>query len=273
MGLIEVELRGPAPRPTRLRAGARLRFAVLLTSFLLLGGIPLLSVMRQIWAFQTLQHDGLPMQATVLRQNQASLLPGLRRHTLECAYTDASGVYRTATVRVSTSWWLASPPGSKLTITTCAQIPGYGAIGEPSDLQMGAELELRGYGMLLFGMAALLVFGSCLRPYFRDLALVSLGTPVSGRVVGKTWKVVRRLGWKVTLPMIHLHFRDPFGVERVRTQVVDGNTWSRVAEGESMTVLVCARRRGWFAAYPLLQAEAVSLPIAASVPLSSERLT
>jgi hypothetical protein len=272
MGMIEAELRGPAPRPTRLRAGARLRFAVLLAAFLLLGGTPLLSVMRQIWAFQTLQRDGSPVEARVIRQHQA-FFPGLRHHTLECAYADASGEARMATVRVNASWWLASPPGSKLTITSCAQMPGYAAMGNPSDLQLGTELGLMGYGMLLFGMAALMVIGSCLRPYFRDLALVSLGNPVSGRVVGKTWKVVRRLGWRVTLPMIHLHFRDPFGVERVRTQVVDGNTWSRVAEEESMTVLVCARRRGWFAAYPLLQAEAVSLPAAAPVPLSSERLT
>src|SRR5438128_8241704 len=114
MGMIEAELRGPAPRPTRLRAGARLRFAVLLASFLLLGGSPLLSVMRQIWAFQTLQRDGSPVEARVIRQHQA-FFPVLRHHTLECAYTDASGVARTARVRVSASWWLASPPGSKLT--------------------------------------------------------------------------------------------------------------------------------------------------------------
>jgi hypothetical protein len=72
--------------------------------------------------------------------------------------------------------------------------------------------------------------------------------------------------------MIHLHFRDPFGVERVRTQIVDGGTWAQVAEGETMTVLVCARRRGWFAAYSLLLAEAAPLPDRAPVALGSERV-
>jgi hypothetical protein len=142
-------------------------------------------------------------------------------------------------------------------ITTCQQSPGHALLGDPSETQLSEELGLDGSGMLILGLAALLLFGSRLRPYFRDMALVSLGTAVSGRVVGRTCKVVRRWGGKVTLRMVHLQFRDPFGVDRVRTQMVDGRTWTRVTEGECMTVLVCARRRGWFAAYPLLMAEAV----------------
>jgi hypothetical protein len=105
------------------------------------------------------------------------------------------------------------------------------------------------------------------------MALVSLGTPVPGRIVGRTWKEVRRCGRRVHLPLVHLRFRDPFGVERVRTQVVDSRTWDRVVEGENVTVLVCcSRRRGWFAAYRLLLAEAVPLPGASRVTLGSERL-
>jgi hypothetical protein len=257
MVTMEPELRCPAPRPTRLRAGARFRFAVLLSLFVLLGGAPLLLVMREIRAFQMLQQEGLPVEGTVRRRVDEALFPGVRIYALNCVYTGPSGKREAAALAVDRKWWLASPPGSKVVMTTCEGVPGYAALGEPSDLQLSEELGLPGSGLLLIGLTALLIFGSRLRPYFRDIALVSLGTPVSGRVVGKTWKVVRRLGRTVTLPMIHLHFRDPFGVERVRTQVVDRGTWARTVEDANMTVLVCARRRGWFAAYPLLLAEAV----------------
>lgn len=274
MGTIETGLRCPGPRPVQLRAEARVRFAVTLTLFLLLGSAPLLLVGRQIWAFQSLQRDGRPVEATVLRQSAPLLLPGIRTYSLECSYTGPSGKAETAAVTVDRKWWLASPPGSKVTVTTCDELPGHAVRGEPSDIELGTELGLIGYGTLLFGLAAMLILGARLRPYFRDIALASLGTPVPGHVVGKTWKVVRRMGWKVTLPMIHLHFRDPFGVERVRTQVVDGATWARVVEGEAMTVLVCARRRGWFGAYALLLAEAAPLPGPgpAPMPLGSHRL-
>jgi len=124
---------------------------------------------------------------------------------------------------------------------------------------------------LILGLAALLLFGSRLRPFFRDAALVTLGTPVPGKVVGRTRKAIRRWGCKATLRMVHLQFRDPFGVDRVRTQMVDSKTWERVVEGECMTVLVCARRRGWFAAYPLLMAEAAPTRRAASLALEPER--
>jgi hypothetical protein len=176
-----------------------------------------------------------------------------------------------ATLRVNRAWWTASPAGSKVMITACAATPGYAALGDPPTMQLSAELGLLGYGQLLFGLAALVVLGCRIRPYFRDLTLASLGTPVPGRVVGKSWRMVRRWGRKVALPMVHLHFRDPYGVERVRTQIVDGNTWAHVAEGETMTVLVCARRRGWFAAYPLLLAEALPPRAPAPVRLGSER--
>jgi len=71
--------------------------------------------------------------------------------------------------------------------------------------------------------------------------------------------------------MVHLYFRDPFGVERVRTQIVDGATWAHVSEGESMTVLVCPRRRGWFAAYPLLLAEAAHPAVQPAAAVGPER--
>ena len=89
--------------------------------------------------------------------------------------------------------------------------------------------------------------------------------------MGRTRKAIRRWGCKATLRMVHLQFRDPFGVDRVRTQMVDSKTWERVVEGECMTVLVCARRRGWFAAYPLLMAEAAPTRRAASLALEPER--
>ena len=47
-------------------------------------------------------------------------------------------------------------------------------------------------------------------------------------------------------------------------------TWERAVEGECMTVLVCARRRGWFAAYPLLMAEAAPSRRASSLALEPE---
>lgn len=271
MVTIEAELRCPAPRPTRLRPEARRRFAFALAAFLGLGGIPILHVSRQIWAFQALQQDGLPVAAVVAERHRSGP-PGMRHRTLECVYLDSAGRTQTALLTVSRSWWDSSPPGSKVTITTCAAFPGYAALGVPSDMQLTTELGLLGYGTLLFGVTVVLCFGARLRHFFRDLTLVSLGTPASGRVVGKTWKQARRLGRRVTLPMIHLHFRDPFGVERVRTQFVDADTWARVAEGETMTVLVCARRRGWFAAYPLLLAEATPLRGPAPVTLGSERV-
>jgi hypothetical protein len=271
MVTIEGELRCPAPRPTRLRAGARRRFAVALASFLCLGGIPILLVGHQIWAFQTLQQEGLPVAAVVAARHEAGA-PGIRLRTLECLYTGPSGRLQSASVRVSRSWWLASPPGSRVTLTTCDALPGAAALGVPVDMQLTAELGWPGYGVLVLGIGAVLLFGARLRPFFRDMTLVSLGTPVAGRIVGKTWRQARRLGRSVTVPMIHLHFRDPFGVERVRTQIVDGGTWAQVAEGETMTVLVCARRRGWFAAYSLLLAEAAPLPDRAPVALGSERV-
>ena len=49
-------------------------------------------------------------------------------------------------------------------------------------------------------------------------------------VVGRTSMGVRRWGRKLTLRMVHLQFRDPFGVERVRTQMVDAKTWERAVE-------------------------------------------
>jgi hypothetical protein len=271
MVTIEPELRCPAPRPTRLRPGARRRFAFALVSLFCLGGLPLLHVSRQIWAFQTLQQEGLPVAAVVAERHQSGA-PGMRLRVLECVYFGPAGRPQTALLRVSPSWWHASPPGSRVTITTCEALPGAAALGVPSDMQLTAELGLLGYGTLLFGVAMVLLSGARLRRFFRDLTLVSLGTPVPGRVVGKSWKQTRRLGCRVTLPMIHLHFRDPFGVERVRTQIVDADTWARVAEGEAMTVLVCARRRGWFAAYPLLLAEAAPLHGPTPVALGSERV-
>jgi len=268
---IEPELRCPAPRPTRLRAGARFRFALNLGLFLLLGGLPLIQVTRQILVFQTLQRDGQPTAGTVLRRHARVYPAGVRIYTLDCLYVSASGKAETARVAVSRRWWLASPPGTSVPLTACDEMPGHAAFGEPGELQMSEDLGLGGSGMLILGLAALLLFGARLRPYFRDIALVSLGAPVPGRIVGRTMKVVRRFGWKLTLPMVHLQFRDPYGVERVRTQVLDKGTWARVSEGGSMTVLVCARRRGWFAAYPLLLAEAAPLPPAPLVPLKSER--
>ena len=140
-------------------------------------------------------------------------------------------------------------------------------------MQLGVELGLPGYGMLLLGRLALLVFGARLRPYFRDVTLVSLGTPVSGRVVRKELDAGVAHGAKAILPMVSAFTSATrLGVERVRTQIVDGDTWARVTEGESMTVLVCPRRRGWFAAYPLLLAEAAQPAARAAVALRSERL-
>src|SRR5438034_59465 len=178
---IEPELRCPAPRPTRLRAGARLRFALNLGLFLLLGGLPLIQVTRQILVFQTLQRDGQPTAGTVLRRHARVYPAGVRIYTLDCLYASASGKAETARVAVSRRWWLASRP------------------------------------------------------------------------------------------TVRLQFRDPYGVERGRTQVLDKGTWARVSEGGSMTVLVCARRRGWCAASPLLRAEAAPLPPAPLVPRKSER--
>jgi hypothetical protein len=245
MVTIEPELRSPAPRPSRLRAEARLRFAAALCLFLLLGGAPLLLVTRQIWHFRNLQREGRPEEATVLRQVEQVVLPGVRRYALDCVLADPSGTAMTARVWVDRAWWQASPPGSPMTVTTCAALPGYAVRGEPSDLRLGEELGGVGYALLGLGMSALLFFGFRLRPFFRDMALVSLGTPVPGRIVGRTWKEVRRCGRKVSLPLVHLHFQDPFGVERVRTQIVDSRIWERVVEGEAVTILVCcSRRRG-----------------------------
>jgi hypothetical protein len=270
MVMIEPELRCPAPRSARLRPGARRRFAVALALFLGLGGAPLIHVARHLWAFQSLQRDGRPLAATVLRRSEQRFA-GMWWGTLECLYAGSSGSAETASLPVDHSWWVASPPGSTVMITTCAAAPGIAALGEPWRLQLNAELGFGGYATLAFGLLSLLYFGARLRPYFRDLTLVSLGTPVAGRVVGKSWRKARRLGRKVGLPMIHLHFRDPFGVERVRTQIVDGDAWAHVTEGESMTVLVCARRRGWFAAYSLLLAEAVNPVGQAAVVLGTGR--
>lgn len=272
MGLstIEPELQCPAPRPTRLRTAVRRRFAVTLALFLLLGGLPMVRVARQIWTFQILQQDGRSAEGVVLRRDDAVLLPGLRAYTIECVYSGTSGKSETASLSVSRGWWLASPPGSRVAITTCAEAPGHAMLGDPSGMQLSEELGLDGSGMLILGLAALLLFGTRLRPYFRDIALVSLGTPVMGRVVGRTCKAVRRYGCRTTLRMVHLQFRDPYGVERVRTQMVDEQTWAGVAEGQCMTVLVCARRRGWFAAYPLLMAEAIPAKHAALFPLRRE---
>jgi hypothetical protein len=271
MMTIEPELCCPAPRHTRLRAGARFWFAVNLALFLLLGGLPLVQVTHQIRRFQTLEREGQMAEGTVLRRHERLYPAGVRIYTLDCAYATTSGKAATATVAVSRHWWLASPTGSSVPLTACDAMPGYAAFGDPGELQLSEEMGLGGSGLLILGLAALLLFGSRLRPYFRDVALVSLGAPVSGRVVGRTMKVVRRLGWKLTLPMIHLQFRDPYGVERVRTQLVDRSTWDRVEEGSAMTVLVCARRRGWFAAYPLLLAEAIPERPAALVTVKSER--
>jgi hypothetical protein len=271
MGTIEAELRCPAPRATRLRPGARRRFAAALTLFLLLGGMPLIRVVRQIRAFQTLQREGYPADATVLSRSEQSYPAGIRFYTLQCIYASTSGRTVTAAVVVPRHWWLASTPGSRVILTVCDEMPGYAALGGPRALQLADELGLDGSVLLILGLAALLIFGACLRPYFRDIALVSLGCAVPGRVVGKSWRVIRRCGWKISLPMIHLQFRDPYGVERVRTQVVDRATWNRVQEQQAMTVLVCARRRGWFAAYPLLLAEAVPPVPAPRVAAKMER--
>ncbi len=270
MGMIEPELRCPAPRPARLRAGSRQRFVVALALFLILGGAPLLHVCRQIWALQTLQSEGGAVEATVVRR-LTSGIPGLPSRALECQFASASGDFRTARLVVDGDWWRASPPGSRVTITACDAVPGLVTLGEPSALQLSAELGIEGYGALLVALLALLCAGSRLRPYFRDLALVSLGTPVAGRVVGKSWRQIHRLGRLVVLPMIHLHFKDPYGVERVRTQIISGDAWADVVEGEAMTVLVCARRRGWFAAYRLLGAEAAPLHREPAVALGPER--
>lgn len=256
MNGIEPELQCPAPRPTRLRAGARRSFGLNLALFSLLGGLPLLLVTRRIALFEALQQDGQAAKGTVLRRDQRLYPAGVRIYTLNCICTDASGKAERATIEVPFRWWLASPPGASVPMTTCEAMPGYAAFGDPGEVPLSEELGLGGSGTLILGLMALLVFGSRLRPYFRDIALVSLGAPVPARVVGRTLKGVRRCGWRLTFSMIHLQFQDPYGVERVRTQVVDPRTWSRVEEGSSMTVLVCARRRGWFAAYPLLLAEA-----------------
>jgi hypothetical protein len=264
MSTIEPELLCPAPRPARLRAGARRRFAINLSLFLLIGGLPVLGVVRQIWVFETLRQEGRPAQGVVLRRTDPVVLPGLRLYGLECVYSDDSGRSETAALTVPRGWWLASPPGSSIVITTCAQAPGHVLLGDPSGMQLSEELGIEGAGLLILGLVALLLFGARLRPYFRDAALVTLGTPVPGRVVRRTRKDVRRWGWKLTLRMVHMQFRDPFGVERVRTQMVDARTWERVEEGQEMTVMVCPRRRGWFAAYPLLTAEAAPLKRACS---------
>ena len=93
---IEPELRCPAPRPTRLRAGARLRFALNLGLFLLLGGLPLIQVTRQILVFQTLQRDGQPTAGTVLRRYARVYPAGVRIYTLDCLYVSAPGKAVTA---------------------------------------------------------------------------------------------------------------------------------------------------------------------------------
>src|SRR5207247_6506980 len=111
--------------------------------------------------------------------------------TLECIYAGPSGSSETASLPVEHGWWLASPPGSTVMITTCAAAPGHAALGAPWRLQLNAELGFAGYAFLAFGLLALLYFGGRLRPYFRDITLVSLGTPVAGRVVGKTWRTGR----------------------------------------------------------------------------------
>jgi hypothetical protein len=271
MTTIEPELRYPAPRHTRLRARARRGFAINLGLFLLLGGLPLVQVTHQIVLFQTLERDGQSAEGVVLRRHERLFPAGVRIYTLDCAYASSSGKAETATVAVSRHWWMASPTGSSVPLTSCDETPGQAEFGDPAELQLSEELGLGGSGLLILGLAALLLFGSRLRPYFRDIALVSLGAPVAARVVGRTMKVVRRWGWKLTLPMVHLQFRDPCGVERVRTQVVDRHTWDRVAEGSAMTVLVCARRRGWFAAYPLLLAEAAPAPAARLAAAKSGR--
>src|ERR1700730_5223201 len=124
MGLstIEPELQSPAPRSTRLRAGMRRRFAATLALFLLLGGLPVVRVARQIWTFQILQQDGRSAEGVVLRRDDAVLLPGLRAYTIECVYSGTSGKSETASLAVSRGWWLASPPGSRVAITTCAEV-------------------------------------------------------------------------------------------------------------------------------------------------------
>jgi hypothetical protein len=271
MTTIEPELRCPAPRHTRLRVGARLGFAINLGLFFLLGGLPLVLVTQQILVFQTLQRDGQSAEGVVLGRHERLYPAGVRIYTLDCAYASASGKAETAAVAVSRRWWLASPTGSSVPLTTSDETPGQAEFGDPAELQLSEELGLGGSGLLILGLTALLLFGSRLRPYFRDIALVSLGAPVSARVVGRTMKVVRRFGRKLTLPMVHLQFRDPCGVERVRTQVVDRRTWDQVIEGSPMTVLVCARRRGWFAAYPLLLAEAAPASAACLARAKSEQ--
>src|SRR5437660_3476304 len=120
MNTIEPELQCPAPRPTRLRAGARRRFAVNLTLFLLIGGLPVVRVVRQLWTFQTLLQDGRAADGVVLRRTDPILLPGLRLYGLECVYAAESGRTETAALTVPRGWWLASPPGSRIVITTCA---------------------------------------------------------------------------------------------------------------------------------------------------------
>ena len=96
---IEPELRCPAPRPARLRPGSRRRFAVALALFLGLGGAPLLHVARHLWAFQTLQRDGRPVPATVLRRSEQRIA-GMWWGTLQCVYASPSGPTATATLPV-----------------------------------------------------------------------------------------------------------------------------------------------------------------------------
>jgi hypothetical protein len=270
MNTIEPELRSPAPRPTRLRAGARRRFARNLALFLLIGGLPVARVVQQIWIYETVQQQGRAAEGVVLRRRDPLVIPGLRAYEIECLYAAPSGRTETARLTVPRAWWLASPPGSRVVITTCERVPGHALLGDPSGMQLSEELGIEGSGLLILGLSALLLFGSRLRPYFRDVALVSLGTPVPGRVVGRTCMGVRRWGRTVTLRMVHLQFRDRYGVERIRTQMVDRRTWEQVVEGEEMTVLVCARRRGWFAAYRLLMAEATPSKRAAPLSLGPE---
>jgi len=89
MSTIEPELSCPAPRPTHLRVGARRRFAVNLALFLLLGGVPVIRVVQQIWTFQTLQQNGRAADGVVVRRRDPVLLPGLRAYEIEdclCLY-------------------------------------------------------------------------------------------------------------------------------------------------------------------------------------------
>src|SRR5436190_9739540 len=148
MSTIEPELQCPAPRPTRLRACARRRFAVNMALFLLIGGLPVIHVVRQIRTFEILQQDGRVSEGVVLRRSDPTLVPGLRSYELQCLYASPSGRTETASLSVSRGWWLSSPPGSRIVITTSEATPGHALLGDPSRMQLSEELGVQGAAML-----------------------------------------------------------------------------------------------------------------------------